>query len=335
MGRPTRLVSDIDFDRDGKQVDWLGLPHSVTRSAYGRIMIPIACIKNGKGPTAFFMAGNHGDEYEGQIALAKLIRTLEPGEIQGRVIILPAANFPAAMDGARVSPIDGGNLNRSFPGDPDGTVTQQIAYYIDSELFPCADLFHDLHSGGGSLDYVPFASMHAGAGEDLDRRCADALRAFAPDVALVWKLGQDTRYAPAAALHRGVPALGGEFGGTGSVNRKALAMVERGLRRHLMNMGIVEKPKDWAAAPPPRRVIVPGQGWFVYAPEPGLFEPAVDLGQTVKKGQLCGHVHFVDNPARAPVPCHFREEGVVICKRHFGRVERGDCVSHLAVDEPW
>jgi hypothetical protein len=112
-------------------------------------------------------------------------------------------------------------------------------------------------------------------------------------------------------------------------------MVERGLRRHLMNLGIVEKPKDWADAPAPRRVTVPGQAWFVYAPEPGLFEPAVELGDTVTKGQLCGHVHFVDNPGRAPVPCHFREEGMVICKRHFGRVERGDCVAHLAVDEPW
>jgi predicted deacylase len=98
---------------------------------------------------------------------------------------------------------------------------------------------------------------------------------------------------------------------------------------------MVEKPKDWADAPPPRRVAVPGQDWFVYAPEPGLFEPAVDLGQTVRKGELCGHVHFVDNPARAPVPCHFRADGFVVCKRHMGRVERGDCVAHLAVDESW
>lgn len=335
MGKPTRLVSDIDFDKVGKQVTWLGLPHSVTRSAYGRIMIPIACIKNGKGPTAFFQAGNHGDEYEGQIALAKLIRALEPGEIQGRVIILPAANLPAAMDGARVSPIDGGNLNRVFPGDPDGTVTQQIAYYIDSELFPRADLFHDLHSGGGSLEYMPFASMHEGKDAAMNARCRAALLAFAPDLALVWKLGNDIRFAPAAAMHRGVPALGGEFGGTGSVDRKALAMVERGLRRQLVAMGIMEKPKNWSELPPPRRASVPGDAWHVFAPEPGLFEPATDLGENVRKGQLCGHVHFVDNPARAPVPCHYREDGFVVCRRHYGRVERGDCVAHLAVDEAW
>lgn len=335
MAKPTRIVTDVDFERDGKQVGWLGLPHSVTRSAYGRIMIPIACIRNGPGPTAFFMAGNHGDEYEGQIALTKLIRALEPGEIKGRILVLPAANLPAALDSARVSPIDGGNLNRTFPGDPDGTVTQQIAYYIDSELFTRADFFHDLHSGGSSLDYVPFASMHEGGGAELDARCRAALVAFAPKNALVWKLGQDIRYAPAAAMRRGIPALGGEFGGTGSVNRQSLAQVELGLRRHLVHLGIVEEPKNWEDLPMPRRLAVPGQDWFVYAPEPGLFEPAAELGENVRKGQLCGHVHFVDNPARPPVPCLFKEDGMVVCKRHFARVERGDCVAHLAVDEKW
>ena len=175
MPKPTRIWTDVDYEKPGKQVGWLNLPHSVTRSAYGNIMIPIAVMSGGRGPTALFMAGNHGDEYEGQIALCKLIRELEPAEIQGRVIVLPAANLPAALAGARVSPIDQGNLNRSFPGDPDGTVTQQIAYYIDSVLFPLADHFHDFHSGGSSLDYLPFASMHHGDDEALNDRCLAAL----------------------------------------------------------------------------------------------------------------------------------------------------------------
>jgi predicted deacylase len=59
------------------------------------------------------MAGNHGDEYEGQVALSKLIRSLEPAEVSGRIIILPSANFPAAMAGMRTSPLDAGNLNRA------------------------------------------------------------------------------------------------------------------------------------------------------------------------------------------------------------------------------
>ena len=99
LAKPTTLWSEVDFNRDGKQVDWIYLHHSVTRSAYGEIMIPITVVKNGSGPTVLLMAGNHGDEYEGQIALVKLIRWLEPDHIKGRVIILPAANLPAAMAG--------------------------------------------------------------------------------------------------------------------------------------------------------------------------------------------------------------------------------------------
>jgi len=128
----SRLTAEIDFDRDGKQHGFIRLPYSVYRSAYGWIPIPVACIKNGDGPRVLLMAGNHGDEYEGQVALGKLIRSLEAEKVHGRIIILPSANFPAAMAGMRTSPLDEGNLNRSFPGDPYGGPTAQIADYIES-----------------------------------------------------------------------------------------------------------------------------------------------------------------------------------------------------------
>jgi len=222
--KPTTLWSDIDFSRDGKQVDWLYLPHSVTRSAYGEIMIPIAVVKRGAGPTVLLMAGNHGDEYEGQIALAKLIRTLEPEHITGRVIILPAANLPAAMAGTRVSPLDGGNLNREFPGHADGQPTSRIAHYIDSVLLPMCDGFHDLHSGGASLQYLPFASMRHSGDAELDKRSLAALRAFAPPIAIIWAFSGAGTYAASAANARKVANLGGEFGGSGTVDRAGVAL---------------------------------------------------------------------------------------------------------------
>src|SRR5262245_63623226 len=92
--------------------------------------------------------GNHGDEWEGQIGLGNLIRALQPKDIKGRLVILPSANFPAAMEGRRTSPIDEGNLNRSFPGDAEGTITQQIAYFIEHSLLPGFDYSFDFHSGG-------------------------------------------------------------------------------------------------------------------------------------------------------------------------------------------
>jgi uncharacterized protein len=71
----SRLTAEIGFDRDGKHHGFIRLPYSVHRSAYGWIPIPVACIKNGKGPRVLLIAGNHGDEYEGQVALGKLIRS--------------------------------------------------------------------------------------------------------------------------------------------------------------------------------------------------------------------------------------------------------------------
>lgn len=332
MKNPTMIFTDIDYEKEGKQVDWLHLPHSVTRSAYGAIAIPITVIRNGQGPTVFLMAGNHGDEYEGQIVLARLIRALEPEHVKGRIIILPAANLPAAMDGARVSPIDQGNLNRAFPGDPHGTPTFAIAHYIDSVLYPMADYHHDLHSGGSSLRYAPFCSMRKSGDAALDARSLAALQAFGSPLSMVWAYNPENRLAGAAAARRGLVSLGGEFGGGGDVNRDSLAMLDRGVQNFLHFAGVLTTPPPEAKPGPIRLVEVNSRDHYVYAPEPGLLEHTVDLGSEVHKGDLAGLIHFVDNPAREPVPCYFRRAGMVVCQRHFGRVERGDCVAHLATD---
>jgi hypothetical protein len=326
------IFTDVDYNRQGKQVDWLNLPHSVTRSAYGAISIPIAVIRNGEGPTVFLMAGNHGDEYEGQIVLAKLIRELEPRHVRGRVIILPAANLPAAMDGARVSPIDQGNLNRAFPGDPHGTPTFAIAHYIDSILYPMADYHHDLHSGGSSLKYVPFCSMRKSGDTALDARSLAALQAFDAPLSMVWAYNPENRLAGAAAARRGLVSLGGEFGGGGDVDRASVAMLDRGVRNFLQFSGVMADADPLPAPRGTRLVEVSSRDHYVYATESGLLEPLVDLGAEVQQGDLAGQIHFVDNPARPPVPCHFRRAGMVVCQRHFGRVQRGDCVAHLATD---
>ena len=332
MSQPTMIFTDVDYNRQGKQVDWLNLPHSVTRSAYGAISIPIAVIRNGEGPTVFLMAGNHGDEYEGQIVLAKLIRELEPHHVRGRVIILPAANLPAAMDGARVSPIDQGNLNRAFPGDPHGTPTFAIAHYIDSILYPMADYHHDLHSGGSSLKYVPFCSMRQSGDAALDARSLAALQAFDAPLSMVWAYNPENRLAGAAAARRGLVSLGGEFGGGGDVDRASVAMLDRGVRNFLQFSGVMADSEPLPGPRGTRLVEVSSRDHYVYATESGLLEPLVDLGAEVQQGDLAGQIHFVDNPARPPVPCHFRRAGMVVCQRHFGRVQRGDCVAHLATD---
>jgi uncharacterized protein len=330
VSRKSLIFTDVDYDRSGRQVGWLHLPHSVTRSAYGTIAIPIACFRNGTGPTVFLMAGNHGDEYEGQIVLTKLIRELDVGAIQGRVIVMPAANLPAALDGARVSPIDGGNLNRAFPGDPDAGPTQQIAHYINTTLFPLADYHHDLHSGGSSLEYLPFCSARLSGDPALDAKALAALEAFNAPLGFLWAYSPDARLSAVAGMAHGVVCLGGEFGGGGRVSIEGVRTVRRGVYNLLAHTGVLEGQPE--AGPPTRLVELKGRDYYVYAPDGGLFEPNCELGEQVEAGQVCGHVHFVDDPDRPAVPCHFRTGGMVVCKRHPGRVVRGDCVAHLATD---
>jgi predicted deacylase len=330
MSRPSPIWTELDWDRDGKQVGTLNLPYSVTRSAYGVIAIPACVIKSGSGPTLLLMAGNHGDEYEGQIALCKLVRELDPAMVNGRVIIMTATNLPAALASARVSPLDGGNLNRAYPGDPDGGPTKAIAHYVDSVIFPMTNYHHDLHSGGSSLDYQPFVSMRRSGDPEFDRKAMAAMIAFGGPVGLVWAHSLDSGFTNAAAIRRGIVSLGGEFGGGGSVARSGVALVERGIRNLLAHAGVIEGKANPTAGEAMRLVEVCGRDYFVLAPDAGLFEHAVAIGETVEDGQLCGHVHFVDDPARQPVPAYFRTAGTVICTRHFGRVERGDCLAHLA-----
>ncbi len=327
--RPTRLSTDIDFERDGKQVSIIHMAWSRNASAYGEIQIPIACIKNGSGKTMLYTAGTHGDEYEGQVALLNLIRELEPERVRGRVIIVPAANYPAAINGSRLSPLDNGNLNRAHPGDPDGGPTAQIAYYIGQTLVPMADAFHDLHAGGTSLDYLPFVSSHLSGNAALDERQLAAAKAFAPPMVVIGKMSDD-RLAQRAAHKRGVIAFGGEFGGRGAVTISGVKLVETGIRNMLHFLGILPDWQPPRPKAPTRLMQIAGRAYYVHAPANGLFEPFVELGEEVKAGQKASRLHFVEDPLRPPLEPAFKIAGTVVCKRAQGRCERGDCLAHLA-----
>lgn len=172
------IVATVPFDRDGAHHGYLRLPYSRDASAWGSVMIPLTVIRHGEGPTALLTGGNHGDEYEGPVALQALTHELRPEAIRGRVIVLPFLNTPAFLAGRRTSPYDGGDLNRSFPGRPDGTPTEKIAHYVLTALVPMADLVLDFHSGGRTLEFVPFAAAHVLDDPARQAACVAAMAAF-------------------------------------------------------------------------------------------------------------------------------------------------------------
>jgi len=333
-GAPSRITSTVDFDRDGFQVGTLRLPHSHDRSAYGHVAIPIAVLKAGVGPTLLLTGGTHGDEFEGPIALAKLMQRMARLEIAGRLIVVPGLNFPALTAGTRTSPIDRGNLNRLFPGARDGTPTQMIAHWVETELLPRADVAVDLHAGGASMNHLPtvLASPPSDpAKRDAHRTLVDAFGA--PTVMIADLLGEDRTFA-AAAERAGKLFLCGEFGGFGTCDPDGLGLVEDGIDRLMATLGLL--PGRAVPAPRAGRLLrVEGERHYVFADRPGLFEPAFRLGDEVVEGRLAGRIHDPHAPWRPAEDLHFRGSGVVVCVRSFAHVVPGDCVAQLAADTAW
>jgi predicted deacylase len=327
----SRLSADIDLLADGKATGFVRVPHSVHRSAYGWIPIPIVRIKNGDGPSVLMQAGTHGDEWEGQIGLGNLLRALEPKDIKGRLVILPSANFPAAMAGQRTSPIDAGNLNRLYPGDAEGTITQQIAYWIEHALLPGFDYSFDFHSGGSSLTYIPSALAPRHEDPARMQKVVGMLKAFGAPVSYIAAAPQGGgRTFTSASARQGVISMGTELGGGGLVTPASLKVAEDGMRRLLAHIGLLHGPVP--AASPTRLTEIGGDDYYVYASDGGLFEPLVDLGAEVKAGQPAARIHFHHTPWREPDLLTFKRDGLVLCKRVPARCERGDCLFHLATD---
>nr|WP_283936449.1 succinylglutamate desuccinylase/aspartoacylase family protein [Aminobacter aminovorans] len=329
----TRIWTTLDFDRDGKQHDWLRLPFSTDQSAYGVIPIPITCIRNGAGPTSLLIAGNHGDEYEGQVALGKLARQVEPRDVRGRILILPALNYPAVVAGRRLSPLDGGNLNRLFPGEANGTPTQMIAHYVSSVLLPMADIAIDLHSGGRSLSYLPCCLIRVGKAEAETARLMELMHVFGAPIGSISDGtgggGATTLSAVAQAL--GVPTLTTELGGGGTFSTTGAAIASHGIYRVLKHMGILPDA-EIEPAPPVRLMRVDGRGAFTYAPIHGIFEPAVGLGDYVEAGQSAGFLFPVEGPSRLPEEIRFAQSGLVACRRAPALSAPGDCLFKLVTD---
>jgi predicted deacylase len=207
-----------------------------------------------------------------------------------------------------------------------------IAHYIESVLLPKCDAVIDVHSGGQSLQYVP--STHIRRSPDPDRfaRACALMEAFNAPFSWVFEGARETRALNAAAERCGIIALGTELCGGGTVTPRALRFAERGLRRALAHLGVMRPDPSDAAVLPARRMQVGGYPFYVYARDEGVFEPLVALEDVVAAGQPAALIHPVETPWQPPHEAHFAQAGTVVCARAPGRVERGDCLFHLAID---
>lgn len=331
MASISRITTDVDYQQEGKQVGYLRVPYSSDTSAYGHIPVPITVLKNGDGPTAFVSGGIHGDEYEGPVMLMNLASDMRPEELSGRLIIVPAVNLPAVEVGTRVSPIDGVNMNRCFPGRRNGGVTEMLAHYISEVMLPLCDIQIDIHSGGKTLEYIPTIIFHESEDRARFERTLAAAKLCGLPIASIENPTDHGGLFEMECEQRGLINMNFEMGGAGRVTRDYVRMADFAVRNILRHLGVLAgKPKKTRTDIRVMDVNLAGANIHVH--DRGLFEPFVELGEKVRKGQALGQVHFPASATREPVVVNALAAGMVLVKRPPGRVEPGDMVFIVARD---
>ncbi len=324
---PNPIRATVPFERDGTHRGYLRLPYSRDESAWGALLIPIAVIRNGEGPTALLTGANHGDEYEGPIALQALVHQVDPAEVSGRIIVVPFMNAPAFWAAKRTSPLDGVNMNRCFPGSPTGSPTEKIADYFLRALVPMADIVLDLHSGGKSLEFVPFAAAHLLDDADQQAACVAAMRAFSAPYSMTLREIDAVGMYDTAAEEAGKVFVSTELGGGGSTRPYTNEIALRGISNILKHAGILKGSPEVA---PSVDIDTTEGDCFRFSEEDGLLEPLVELGATVGKGQPLARIWPATRSGAPLAEAHAGTNGLLVGRHFPGLVKRGDCLAVVA-----
>ena len=328
----TRLRLTIDLAAPGRQAGDLLVPWSDNRNPLGRYAVPVITLAGVPGPTLAVLGGVHGDEFEGPAAMMRLARDLDPGALRGRLILMPAVNAPAFAASARCSPLDGGNMNRAFPGDANGGPTAMIADWLQRILFPDCDAVVDLHAGGKASVFVPCSLPQAGI--DARQDAANLALAHALGLPVIWRLGpnNDDRSVNAACARAGVPCVAAELGGGGGVDPDVTDLAEAGLRRVLHHIGMIDAAPPLPAGANAATVEIadPADQWL--APARGLFDRLCRAGDRVAAGDLAGWLHFPEEPARTSIRLTFPHAGMVLAHTARGLVDRAEMLATVVRD---
>ncbi|GAB2961235.1 succinylglutamate desuccinylase/aspartoacylase family protein [Streptomyces pseudoechinosporeus] len=289
--------------------------------------IPLTLVNGAHpGPRVVITAGVHGGEFTPIDAAARLTTLLEPGEVHGQVIICPVANPPAVYQGRlNVSPVDGVNINRVFPGDPDGSPTERLAAWLFAHLVDGADVYIDLHCGGIDQVLRDFVGYRLTGDPDLDNRTAGLAGSFGTEDVILG-LTAEGGNSHAAAARRGIAAVLVEAGGLGQRDAATARRRVDGLYRALRHLGVLD-PDD--STPAPIREWVWAAG--VTAEATGLWYPEFSAGDDVAEGEVIGRI--IDPADSQEYKIHAPAGGRIFYGMHGLTVAPGDELAAIAT--PW
>lgn len=253
--------------------------------------IPVTVINGSKpGGVLALVAGVHGYEYPPILALYRLKENIDPATLSGTLILVHIANLQSFQK--RIiyyNPHDWKNLNRVFPGDPEGTISQRVAYVLKKEVVDRCDYLIDLHCGDGNEALIPYTYWMISGNKNLDDLSKKMALAFGIKYIIIdqsrTKDLSDSKYLGNTAVLFKKPAITTESGYLGKSDEESIVRNSKGIWSVLRLLGMVNGEPDMVSDP-----IWIDKYEVIYSELDGLFYPQTEMGYYAQKGEIVGYL---------------------------------------------
>lgn len=295
--------------------------------------LPMVIIKgNETGKTLAILAGVHGYEYPPIMAVQEFFKEIDPKKLKGNLIVIPLAN-EASFYGRSpfINPQDEVNLNNAFPGKLDGTVTEQIAYYITQNIIPISDVFLDIHGGDANEDLIPFVCYYNNLVRPEATANAKLLSessGFSNVVSYPYHLKDNdpAKYAFKQAVQDGKIGLSFEAGALGNVQEDAVILNKNGIYNILDQLGMYTSQLDQ-----PKKLVKYDNQAYLKVTVSGIFYSNLKAGDTVTKGQLVGQITNVFGETTKEIVAP--ESGTILYKIGTPPVNKGETLMCIGIPQ--
>jgi predicted deacylase len=329
-------VTGLDLDTPGRRDYFVSFEHPTLWGAY---LVPVTVFVGrecapGRGLVA--IGSTHGNECEGPVGIKRLLQDIALADVRGRIILIPTLNVAAFAAGTRDTPDDGANLNRVFPGDPKGTITERFADFIQTRIFPHVHVVLDLHSATNAFDFALVSSFHYVSDQGQQRQMEETARGFGTRFVMVYQ--NDTPGLLTSTAERlGKITIGTELGWGCTVCPEGVSMGMQGVLtaaiRHGQLRGEVPQNRHY---PRDQQILIDNSdhACYVHAVRGGLYEPRVAVGALVESGDVVGVLHDFDSIDLPGLDIRAPHGGYVLCQVK-ARVLRGQVLAVVSVPKPW
>ena len=278
-------IRDIEAKPGEKAYGYL----DIAETASTMIKIPVAIV-NGKeaGNNLCLTAGVHCTEYEGVEAAILAYQETNPEDLKGALIICPVVNTPGFQHGTHyINPLDGLNMNRVYPGDPDGTISEQIIHVIFNELIRKCDYHIDLHGGEPFEDMGQFVNYAIGVGtKEIEAKIAEMARYYLPNVMQAFEGKDKTSSSEVARI--GIPSITPQAGALALYREEDILFHKRGVKNIMKWLGML--PKEGPPEEPKKDILTFVNNHYIRVKHGGILYPKLKGGYAFKKGDVMAEV---------------------------------------------